>query len=135
MANYDTLFSFALKANGDEAKFLVDLISSLNEDGEIPADPVAADICEFWEGASLNVSFRVEDGKFYIWSNECPSVGMMCDVLEAYLTKFQIDEAVTFTWAETCSSMRPGAFGGGAAVVRRGDVRTFSVDQWILQNT
>jgi len=56
-----------------------------------------------------------------------------CALIQHLLQKHQLREAVTFEWSHDCSKPRTDAFGGGAAFITAGEIRTFSTAQWVGQ--
>lgn len=63
----------------------------------------------------------------WVYSEEGGNIDHLCVFLQAYLKKFSPEEVFRLSWADTCSRLRVGEFGGGFAVI--------SADEIISGNT
>lgn len=72
------------------------------------------------------------DGTTFI-IGESGNLERLAQLLQMILLDLPADEHpfVTIEWAETCSKMRVGEFGGGACFITRDDVRWFSTGEWL----
>ena len=50
-------------------------------------------------------------------------------VLQAYLNHFNLSDVIDFTYASTCSKMRPNEFGGGAVIVSKDEIDNWSTKE------
>lgn len=74
---------------------------------------------------SSSVSLEIDSDCVLIHSDECGDPDLAALIIEMYLRHFHANYGVLLEFAMTCSKMRPGEFGGGAAYVTR-----FGVDWW-----
>jgi hypothetical protein len=68
---------------------------------------------------------------FVIRGEESDSPEVAAVVIHEYLRTFHPDQSRSFTWAETCSKSRDGAFTGGAAFITAKEISFFSLADWI----
>jgi len=68
-----------------------------------------------------------------IFSEESCNVDALAEVLRAYLKIFDPDHILYFTWASTCSKMRPDEFGGGAFVISDDSISWMNTWAWAEQ--
>lgn len=50
-------------------------------------------------------------------AEEYGDIGHVASFMQSFLKEFRPDESFSFTWAETCSSMRPDEFSGGGVFI------------------
>ena len=80
-------------------------------------------------------NFRAEAmNELWIYSDDTGTVEHAALFLQAVLEEHNLDEAVGFTWANTCNKPRINAFSGGAVVVTRNEIQWDDADWW-LQKT
>ena len=79
----------------------------------------AREICAKLD-ADEDVDWSVESGYIWFKSEESCDLDLVAAMAEALVEELDIDMPFVCSWAYTCSKMRPGEFGGGAFVVRRG---------------
>lgn len=53
----------------------------------------------------------------HLSANESGDLELVAEFLHRFLKKFRPNQAVTLSWAETCSSMRADEFGGGECLI------------------
>jgi hypothetical protein len=71
-----------------------------------------------------------KDGSVWVWDDgfQGNNLDRLLDLVAAYQNQFDLQEPWKMRWSYTCSKPRLDAFGGGAAVVWRGYVRTISIE-------
>ncbi len=72
---------------------------------------------EYDEGYTLNYSFRFYGDYVMLYAEEFGDLEILADDIQMFLKKFRPTKRIEVEWAETCSSMRPGEFGGGALLI------------------
>jgi len=86
---------------------------------------------EYWinlEGVWFEAT---ETGDFLLISEEDGAPEAAADFIQEFLAEFRPAEAVIFEWAHTATKMRPGEFGGGAAVITAQEMRWLDPLAWI----
>jgi len=73
------------------------------------------------------------NNSFFIYSEVCGNVEALAVLLQEYLRRFDPECCIEIEWANTCSTMRAGEFGGGACVVRATGTKWHLVAQWLLE--
>ena len=68
-----------------------------------------------------------------IYSEESCNVDALAEMLRSYLKIFDPDHILYFTWASTCSKMRPDEFGGGAFVISDDSISWMNTWAWAEQ--
>ncbi len=142
MADYYTKVSITVAMTAEQYAWLnrlhtavVDRVFGDTEEGWLPepdiAEPYAA-LAEFEDGCGIEAFDYQADGAepgLWLYGDT-----VNCDYLAALLQQFLIyaDEAryITFEWANDCSRPRTDAFGGGAFVVSRDDIRGMATSTW-----
>lgn len=71
------------------------------------------------DGSGTDIALYEDDDEVHIYSEEYSNVEWVANKVCEFLSKFNRDDIVTFEWAETCSKMRVGEFGGGSVVISR----------------
>lgn len=93
----------------------------------LPEDMVKVLEAHYWDTSDLESAVSVIVGEFslngsgselYV-ASESGDVELVAGVLHEMLKATGSDEILSFTWATTCSKMRPGEFGGGVAVISK----------------
>ena len=69
-------------------------------------------------------------GALWIYAEESGNPDQVAAVLETFLKKFRPSETIVFSWAYTCSKLRPGEFGGGAALVTVDGTKMLDARSW-----
>jgi hypothetical protein len=141
--NY-TQFSFGIETTPEQAEWLAAvhaLCTGLEEaiDGEPPRPPseprfaTAYTLIEQCIAGDLTASVSIEADGTSVWlhADECGDVEYTADLLAAMLESFNSDAILSFTWANTCSRMRPDEFDGGAVVITKDEIRFLSPSRWI----
>lgn len=93
-------------------------------------------IDEQWE--YLDFQFSIEPtrtdsegiGALWIYAEEAGQPEQVAAVLEAFPKKFRPRETIVFSWAYTCSKLRPGEFGCGAALVTPDGTKMLDAQSW-----
>lgn len=67
--------------------------------------------------------FKLEsDGGWWIYAEEGGDLGHVGCIVQAFIKKFRPDFIFKLTWADYCSKLRLGEFGGGCLVVSKDEV-------------
>lgn len=132
MANYNTIFSFAIGGLTDaETAWCRRAAAWLDADpAEREPMPELVDVPDEPDGYP---SFRAEvdnDG-FWIHADESGSPDEVARLVQAFLTAFRPDDVVSFEWSDTCSRPILDAFGGGAMIVTATDLEAMHTSGWI----
>jgi hypothetical protein len=103
------------------------------------AKPVS-DEAKFWGeilGDEDYACFTYEFEKEGIWfyAEESGSPLQVAELVRRFFKEMRPDGKDTFalSWAETCSKMRTGEFGGGACLVTKDEVKCISTWEWVDQ--
>lgn len=64
-------------------------------------------------------SLHGSGSELYLCAEESGDVELASGVLHEMLKAADSDQILIFSWATTCSKMRPGDFGGGVAVISK----------------
>ena len=103
-------------------------------------DDILLDIVDrddWYGGCSFSVESKEDGCEVWVRSQDAEGdVEVATEVIQKLLEKFNIDKYHFFTWANTCSKLRPDSFGGGAALVGSDEVRALNTDELatILEN-
>lgn len=130
MANNYSQFSEGMFENltAEEEKWITEVLEVDDEDTE-KVQELLGDIqfdAEMWPGFQFKIEeergfggSKKEGAVRYLWlySEECVCSDNVIAFLQAFIRKFRPDAVVSFTWAEYCSRLRVGEFGGGWGVV------------------
>jgi len=110
MANYYTEFSILVEChNKEQQDWLIQHLREEEEDG----------------------GFYAEEQRDDVWiTGESGDLDILLDVIAEFQRTFSITEAQIITWSNTCSRPMVDAFGGGAAVVYRGEYVTIDCFEW-----
>ena len=85
---------------------------------------------DYWAGLE-GVAFEVtEAGELLVISDEFGSPDAAAGFTQEFLSAFRPAEGIIFEWAHTATKMRPGEFGGGAAVITAAEIRWLDVNGW-----
>jgi len=86
----------------------------------------------------------IEDWRFETqasdgWSlwlySEDGGIDAVCAFIQHLLQKFDPQGRVTFEWSNDCSKPRVDAYGGGAALVTAGEIKTMNTAEWLHAQT
>jgi len=114
MANNYTQFSTQIEcATEEQATWLAE---ELNKDGEF--------------GPSCDAEIQEDNKTVWLNSEENADLERIVDVLCEFQNCFKLTDAITFSWAHTCSKPRLDEFGGGAVVVKNGKDYWIDAQQW-----
>ena len=98
------------------------------------ADPDTVTPPGWWEEdaecVGLSYELDQEHREVLLYAEEHGNAGCAAELLFAFVTEFRPAAIYTIEWAETCSRMRPGEFGGGACVISHEGIRWHSTSKW-----
>jgi hypothetical protein len=131
MANNYSQFSEGMFENltAEEEKWITEVLGNLEEKNTEDIQDLLGDVqfdAEMWPGFQFKIE---EEREFsgsekeravrYLWlySNEHVCTDNVIAFLQAFIREFRPDAIVSFTWADYCSRLRIGEFGGGWGVV------------------
>lgn len=83
------------------------------------------------EGSLGAFSYGNEGKTLYIYAEEYGDVGAAADFIQQFLVEWRPKSKFKIEWAETCSSPRPGEFGGGAVVITATSMEWLNTRQWV----
>jgi hypothetical protein len=100
---------------------------------------------EMSDGLPASLRDVIEDWRFDTEPND-PSNGRglwlhsseggidaVCAFIQHLLERFAPDGHVTLEWSNDCSKPRVDAFGGGAAIITAGKIKSISTGEWLHQ--
>jgi hypothetical protein len=88
-----------------------------------------ADTCGF----GLEFESTGKRRQAWIYADECGHPGRVAHLVQKFLKQFHPDQCWSLTCAMTCSKLRAGEFGGGAAFVTADDIRWENTYDFIEQ--
>ena len=135
MADYFTCFSVVLKLQDiPQQEYAVDLAAKVSrhrfEDEPLCSDfpPGLVDVLEDW-------NFETEKENDGIWlHSDSGGIDAVCAFIQHLLQKFDPSGRVSFEWSNDCSKPRVDAYGGGAAIITAGKIKSMSTDQWLRKH-
>jgi hypothetical protein len=146
MADYYTQCSLEVETGKDGGDWLAEAIRCIEliergdeydpgdytgyplHEGDFPRTPSVAEALEDW---GWGFSYKRTGAGVWIYCDESGNIDLLADLLQEYLQRFDRDGRIGFSWAETCSKSRVGAFGGGAAFVTDSDFKVISTVDWL----
>lgn len=78
----------------------------------------------------IDFEFSIAATEMHIHADESGTPELVAAFLQQYLEKFQPEGSLSFSWAFTCSKMRSGEFGGGAAFVTAKTITFIDTASW-----
>lgn len=120
MANNYTQFSEVMFENltAEEEKWITEILET--DDGAEKVLELLGDIQfdeEMWPGFEFKIGEERAGRYLWLYSDEYVCSNNVIAFLQAFIRKFRPDAIVSFTWADYCSRLRVGEFGGGWGVV------------------
>lgn len=109
MANNLLQFSVEVPLNADETKWFHDFLDDSDDLEDISSQ----------SGGELGFEFEWIDNGILFYAEENGDPENLAETLLRFLTATTRYNKLGFTYSETCSSMRPGEFGGGAVLLKR----------------
>ena len=124
MANNYTQFSFAVALPVEAIEWV---IAEAQKRDNMPCDdddfnPTGADFSRITLADGINV---------HISADENGNPDAVVDILKSALVKFDLDKAIAFSWADTCSKARLDEFGGGAVAFTRDRIKWMNTYDWM----
>ena len=131
MADYYTNFSVVLPLTKQQQAYAFEIAKQVEEhrlqDQELPTDfpKVLSDELENW-------AFETEITEKGLWlHSQSGGQDAACVFIQHLLQRFKFAEGVKFEWSHDCSKPRTDAFGGGAALVTKDEIKSFTTQQWL----
>lgn len=78
----------------------------------------------------LDFEFSISATEMHIYAEESGTPELVAAFLQQYLERFHPEGSLSFSWAFTCSKMRSGEFGGGAAFVTAKSITFLDTHSW-----
>lgn len=78
----------------------------------------------------IDFEFSISATEMHIYAEESGTPELVAAFLQQYLEKFHPESSLWFSWATTCSKMRAGEFGGGAAFVTSKSISFVDTASW-----
>ena len=85
---------------------------------------------EYWADLEGIAFEATEEGELLVISEEFGNPNAAAGFIQEFLIEFRPAAGVIFEWAYTATKMRPGEFGGGAAVITAAEIRWLDVNGW-----
>jgi hypothetical protein len=108
----------------------IELLNKLGELGHRAVDEDWGFLGFDWRIEQPKASCTNVGTKLCLYAEESGAPEQLAAFLQTYLAKFQPTGVVTFSWSYTCSKIRSGEFGGGAAVVTATASRFIDAQSW-----
>ena len=70
-------------------------------------------------------------GILHVYAEEYGNIDTLSALIHEFIQKFRPDFIFSMSWADTCSKMRIGEFGGGAMVISREGEKWINTDDFI----
>lgn len=132
MANNYMQFSEEIEQLTDEEiKFFQEVCSY-----EPPLDLYAGWEPPAWydvDSGGLGFSAEVDEGtrELWVYAEEFGNLDMLVALILEFIQKFRPEYIFTLSYAETCSKMRVGEFGGGALIISREGSKFINTCEWL----
>lgn len=127
MANNYQQFSALLAVSDPEERRWWEQILASRDD---PDGPLLKIVAADGTGAAGFDAELVDDGVWF-FAEECGDVEQVAVVVQEFFRQHRRGGVWGFEWADWCSKLRIGEFGGGAVVVTAGDIRWMPTSQWL----
>lgn len=131
MANNRTQFSIKLDVTEPERAWLTEMTELLNQLFAFDVEPQNDWEKGLLEHGDTGFTLISEDNTAIIHHDEQGNVEIVIEILEQFATKF--NRTIGIEWAYTCSTARPGEFGGGAAIIKSGKTKFLNTGTWLAQ--
>lgn len=134
MANYYTQFCVEIQCLTQEE---LDWFDDAREELDVCDMDANSErmLSEPWRDAenegNLDFDVEFEADKLVYLSGEESDIDHPAALLQAFLKKFRPNEVLSLSWANTCSSSRPDAFGGGAVVITATEMKWMTTNDWV----
>lgn len=85
------------------------------------------------DSEGLGFSAEIDEGtrELWVYAEEYGNLGTLEALVLEFIQKFRPDYIFTLSFAETCSKMRVGEFGGGAMIISREGAKSISTYDWL----
>jgi hypothetical protein len=142
MANNYTMASFKLKMTEDQAQWIMAAVECADDNfgprgDKAPVPPEYATFIERLCADGLEHSgcehLQYDDGGLWIAGMESFNPEYVAILLHESMSAFNVNEPVSFAFAEICDKPRLDEFGGGAAVVSHAGIEWLHTASWVEQ--
>ncbi|ARJ65976.1 hypothetical protein WV31_10085 [Magnetospirillum sp. ME-1] len=142
MADNRTQFALGItgwpRAAIDHLIALAEAIQAAADEEEMPegtSEPMAEKAREIADmyNRGLDARLEAEGDGLIIWAEDHGCVGATADAIQDAMATFGIAEPVILEYADTCSRMRSGEFGGGAVVITATAQEWMNTSDWARQ--
>jgi hypothetical protein len=133
--NYSQWSEIIQDLSDEEIKFFNECFfwePAYNEDHELPEDfewPAWYD--EDAEGVHFEYSLNKKERYLHVYAEEYGNLDTLAALMKEFIDRFRPNFVFTVTWADTCSKMRAGEFGGGGMIVSRFGSEWMSAYDWV----
>ena len=130
MANYPTLFSFAVTDLTDAQRTWLEALLATDEEGLPSAElrPLLAD-----ETPGFAAQFEDDGRTLWVHSEDGGTPADAANVVQQFLARFRPEDSLGFEWANTCSRPIIDAFGGGAVFITATHQRWNNSSTWLAE--
>jgi hypothetical protein len=75
---------------------------------------------------------RIGESDWHLYEEESCDLEIVAELIHQFLKRWRPTDTVELSWAETCSKMRVGQFGGGACLITADWVYWPPQDLWVM---
>lgn len=133
MADYYTQASFTIPLNEAQAKYAIEIYTTLEEDDEKQTTTLHDEILE--DGGPINFGLKHDKECSEIWIYSLYdniNTNHVCAFIQHLINKFDLPPC-GFEVAYTCSKPRLDAFGGAAFWITKNDIEVYSTNLWLTE--
>lgn len=131
MADYYTNFSVVLPLTKEQQAYAFEVAKQVEEHQtqELPTDFPGSLTAEI-----ENWTFETERTEPGLWlHSQYGGQDAACAFIQHLLQKYEFAGGVTFEWSHDCSKPRTDAYGGGAALITKDKIKTFTTAAWLRE--
>ena len=133
MADYYTLFSDAFEIKPEAGEWLKQILKLDPEEPEqLKALMELLDADEHEVDCWPQFGWDIHESMLVCFSEETADMNHVAYLLQAYIRKYEPQAKMCATWANTCSAMRTGEFGGGYIIVTADEI--ISENSWMARD-
>lgn len=134
MANNYCQFSFQFNV-GELNKKVFDMYSTTFVDDELHQPEWMSDdlFNQLFDCECFPFSLELEKEAIWIYAEEYGDVEILSNFLKDVMRFLNVDGGIYFTWANTCSKLRPNEFFGGACVATKDKTLFMFPEAWAVK--